>query len=134
MTQATEQYPLDQSEQRLTVKEPAQPEPVQETHQESGAPPATEPPAEPAPEPEPASLDPVIQQMLAEALALQGAPATVTARVRNGVVLFSGQVDSRELAAALRETARNFDGVSRVTGVLRIGPDGERVGMDALPD
>jgi len=94
--------------------------------------------AEPGPDasrkPESTRIDRVIEDLLARAMTLEGAPTTLKARVRSGVVVFGGQVASRELAENLRELARNFDGVRRVTGGLLVVGTGQTVPMDALPD
>ncbi len=94
--------------------------------------------AEPGPDasrkPESSRIDRVIEDLLARAMILEGAPTTLKARVRSGVVVFGGQVASRELAENLRDLARNFDGVRRVTGGLLVAGTGQTVPMDALPD
>ena len=65
---------------------------------------------------------------------VKGAPKTVRTRVTSGVAVFSGYVPTREMARELRELARNFDGIRRVTGGLQLAENGERIAMDALPD
>ena len=75
-----------------------------------------------------------IEELLAQAMSLEGAPETMRARVNSAVVAFSGEVESRDLAVRLRELARNFDGVRRVTGRLTVAGSEQVVPMDALRD
>jgi hypothetical protein len=78
-------------------------------------------------------IDAVIADLLARTMALKGDTEGVEARVASGLVTMSGHVGSRELALELRELARNFDGIRRVTGSLQLA-DGETVPMDAVAD